>query len=113
MRLHQGGDHGHGSGIEYEVTLTVPDALVPAYLAWLQAHVRQMLALPGFLGASLWRVEEPASAGAAIYCVRYQLRDARALDAYLRRHAAAMRQAGLARFGTQVQAARRILRPLP
>lgn len=113
MKQRQGGDHGIGYGIEYEVTLAVPGALVPEYLPWLQAHVRQMLALPGFLGASLWRVEEPASADDAIYCVRYQLRDARALDAYLRLHAAAMRQAGLARFGAQVQAARRILRPLP
>ena len=39
--------------VVYEVTLEVDLALRDEYRLWLDEHVRQMLALPGFLGAEI------------------------------------------------------------
>lgn len=98
--------------IVYEVNLCVAVAVADAYLPWLRAHVRQMLALPGFLDATLLQVSDPASAPEAVHwCVQYRLRDATALDYYLQQHAPAMRADGVRRFGSAVQASRRILLP--
>jgi hypothetical protein len=47
-----------------------------------------------------------------VLCCHYRLRDADALDAYLREHAASMREDGLRRFGDGFIAERRILQVL-
>ncbi len=107
---HANADVGDSGQVEYEVNLSVAAGIVQEYLAWLEDHVRQLLALPGFLAATLWRVEDPASESRVAYCVRYRLTDAQALASYLREHAPAMRQAGSDRFGEHVVASRRILR---
>jgi antibiotic biosynthesis monooxygenase (ABM) superfamily enzyme len=99
--------------VEYEVSLSVDAGLGPDYLDWLRDHVAAMLALPGFLGAELARVLEPLPPGRTGWCVRYRLRDAAALAAYLAQHAPAMRAQGEARFGARVQASRRVLEPIP
>lgn len=99
--------------IEYEVNLSVDAALDAGYLAWLREHVAAMLALPGFLGADIARVLEPAQAGRVGWCVRYRLRDGQALAKYLEEHAPAMRAQGERRFGDRVQASRRVLQALP
>ncbi|MBS0213909.1 MAG: DUF4286 family protein [Proteobacteria bacterium] len=96
----------------YEVTVHVAEALAADYLAWLREHVEQMLALPGFEDAVVEGVLDDAP-GERGYCVRYRLRDRRALDAYLREHAPRMRGDGLARFGEGMRAQRRVLVPLP
>ncbi len=94
----------------YEVTLRVDAAIAADYRAWLDHHVRQMLALPGFLDARVSRVDEPApGAGEVVFCCHYRLRDAAALDDYLREHAARMRADGVARFGDRFSASRRVL----
>ena len=80
------------------------------YRAWLDAHVPQLLALPGFVSAEVFEVLEPVAAGRAGLCVQYRLRDAAALEAYLRKHAPHIRAEGLARFGERVRANRRVLR---
>ena len=98
------------SPIGYEVTLVVQDGIAGEYEAWLHAHVAQMLALPGFLGATVSRVLEPAPApGETAFCCLYTLRDQAALDEYLRVHAAGMRADGVARFGDRFRASRRVL----
>ncbi len=96
----------------YEVNLEVEAAIAPAYRAWLDAHVCEMTALPGFLGARLYEVGEPCDDGALSLCVHYRLRDAAALDDYLRDHAPRMRADGVARFGDGFRATRRVLRPV-
>lgn len=101
------------STVGYEVTLQVEQAIADDYLAWLRGHVAEMLALPGFLDASVSVVREPApAAGTVAYCCLYRLRDADALAAYLDQHAPRMRAAGLARFGSRFTASRRILASL-
>ena len=99
--------------IVYEVNLFVRREAEAEYRAWLGAHVAQILALPGFTGARiLEREDPPAQDGEVALCVQYELRDAAALDAYLREHAARMRADGEARFGGRFRAERRVLRSL-
>ena len=96
--------------IVYVVELEMDAALREEYLTWLDAHVREMLALPGFTGAEiLIRREPPMPAGRFIVQSHYRLRDRAAWDGYLADHAARMRHAGLTRFGRRVHASRAIL----
>lgn len=102
------------AAVEYEVGIELDEALAATYLPWLEAHVEQMLALPGFVDAGVWRIDQPAPpAGRVALCVRYRLESGAALDRYLAEFAPAMRADGLARFGTQLSFSRRILRSLP
>lgn len=99
-------------GLIYEVNLDVDAAIAGEYRAWLDAHVRAMLALPGFMSARVFEVLDGAGRdGGLQLCVHYALRDAAALDAYLREHAPRMRADGVARFGDRFRASRRVLRP--
>lgn len=99
--------------IVYEVNLFVRHELEAAFRAWLPRHVAEILALPGFTGARiLEREQPPAEAGELALCVQYELRDAAALDDYLREHAARMRGDGIARFGDGFRAERRVLRAI-
>lgn len=99
--------------VVYEVDVEVDNAVAADYRAWLRGHVAEMLTLPGFTGAKVYDVVEPApSAGCIRLSVQYRLRDRDALDAYLREHAPRMRADGLARFGDRFRAQRRILTPV-
>ncbi|MBS0383383.1 MAG: DUF4286 family protein [Proteobacteria bacterium] len=99
--------------IIYMVELEMGAALRGEYLAWLRSHVVEMLALPGFEGAEiLERQDPPAPPGRWIVAVHYRLRDRASWKTYLAAHAPRMRAAGLARFGPQVQASRRVLETL-
>lgn len=96
--------------IAYEVTLFVQSAIEAEFRAWLDAHVRAILALPGFAGGEIFdRAEPVADAGEFVVCVVYRLHDAEALQAYFRDHAPAMRAEGVARFGERFRAERRVL----
>lgn len=100
-------------GLVYEVNLDVDAGIVGEYRAWLDAHVREMLALPGFVAARVFEVLDGAPRDGGLHlCVHYVLRDADALDAYLREHAPRMRADGVARFGDRFRASRRVLRPV-
>jgi len=103
---------GADDGLVYEVNLDVGAAIAGEYRAWLEAHVREMRALPGFVSARVFEVIDGAAADGGLHlCVHYVLRDAAALDAYLRDHAPRMRADGVARFGDGFRASRRVLRP--
>lgn len=100
--------------ITYEVNLDVDTRLRVDYLAWLRRHVGEMLKFDGFQTGLIEEVIEPAAAAGRIcLCVRYQVRDQASLDDYLARHAARMREDGLARFGDGFSASRRVLHALP
>ena len=99
--------------IVYEVNLFVQRAIEAEFRPWLDAHISEMLALPGFIDASVFECVEPAAdAGEFALCVHYRLTDETALADYLRDHAPRMRNDGLARFGASFRAARRVLRPV-
>ena len=101
---------GAAAEVVYEVDLDVDVAIAADYRSWLETHVRQMLALPGFVSAEMFEVIEPVYAGRVGVCVHYRLRDAAVLEAYLRDHAPRMRAEGAARFGGRFRASRRVLR---
>jgi hypothetical protein len=94
--------------VTYEVNLVPEPGIEDEFDEWLDAHVVEMLSLPGFLTAVVRRSEGPGS-GEIQRTVQYELRDRAALDAYLRDHAAEMRQHGIDRFGERFRATRRVL----
>lgn len=99
--------------IIYLVELEMEAGLRDEYLAWLHEHVREMLALPGFVDAEInARIDPPPPAGRCVACVHYRLRDHAAWEAYLAEHAPRLRAAGIARFGERVRAARTLLETL-
>lgn len=96
--------------VVYEVNLDLDAAIRGEYLAWLGPHIDEICALPGFLGAALYEVADPAPApGRVRLCVQYRLADAAALGAYLQEHAPRLRADGEARFGGRFSDARRVL----
>jgi len=99
--------------IVYEVNVFVRREIEAAYRAWLDAHVREIVALPGFEGAEVFERREPAPQdGELALCMQYRLRDAQALEDYLREHAPRLRADGLARFGDRFRAERRVMEQL-
>jgi antibiotic biosynthesis monooxygenase (ABM) superfamily enzyme len=99
--------------IVYEVNVFVRREIEAAYREWLDAHVREIVALPGFTGAEVLERSEPAAAdGEFVLCMQYHLRDAQALESYLREHAPRLRADGIARFGDRFRAERRVMAPL-
>jgi hypothetical protein len=98
------------SAVVYEVNLEVAAGAIDAYRAWLAEHVAEIVALPGFTGATTWDVADPpAPEGTVRLCVQYRLDGMPSLEAYLRDHAPRLRAEGIARFGDQVRATRRVL----
>ena len=96
----------------YEVNIDLDAAIEADYRGWLREHVAQILALPGFIDAQVFDVAEPPpAAGRVALCVQYRLRDAAALQDYFDQHAARLRGDGVARFGDNFRATRRVLRP--
>lgn len=98
--------------VVYEVNLEFDVAIAEEYRAWLDIHIREILALPGFVSAQLHEVLDPRpTAGRLGLSVRYLVRDDASLDSYLREHAPRLRADGLQRFGEEgVRIRRRTLR---
>ena len=98
------------AGLVYEVNLDLEAGIRQAYLAWLGEHIAEICALPGFAGARLFEVADPAPPPKRVHlCVQYRLADEAALAAYLRDHAPRLRADGQARFGGRFAATRRVL----
>ncbi len=93
----------------YEVNLTPNQEIMSEFRTWLQAHVAEMVALPGFTGARILDEEEHSSEYPDTITVHYELENREALDVYLNTYAEQMRQHGLDRFGDRFEASRRIL----
>ncbi len=97
----------------YEVTIEIDIELAAEYRSWLAAHVRELLALPGFVSAQVFEVEaevnDPERVGLV---VQYRLRNHEALVRYLADHAPAMRAKADASFLGKYAAKRRVLNPL-
>jgi antibiotic biosynthesis monooxygenase (ABM) superfamily enzyme len=96
--------------IVYEVNIDVREDAYADYHAWLEGHVDEMLALPGFVSAEIMqRLEPSATRGTRALTIHYRLTDEAALRAYMTEHAARMREDGLRRFGDAFTATRRVL----
>lgn len=93
--------------ILYEVRVAVDNEIAEAYRAWLETHIREILALPGFDFAELLR--EPVNDTREGFIVHYWLQNRSALELYLRDHAPRLRQDSLNRFGSRFSVDRRVL----
>ena len=99
--------------ITYEVDLEIDADIAAEYRVWLNAHIDEILALPGFGGASLSTRLDPAPPpGRVSLVVAYRLDDEAALARYLAEHAPRLREQGIARFGGRFAASRRVLKAL-
>ena len=92
--------------IVYEVRVAVDHEVAAEYRAWLEPHIREVLAIEGFEHAELYAEDD--AQGHVVWTVRYQLRDRAALESYLRDHAPRLRDEGQARFGGRFTASRRV-----
>ncbi len=96
--------------VVYEVNLDVDASVIEDYRRWLDAHVVEVCALPGFIDAHLYEtIDPPAEAGRVSLCVHYRMRDAEAFQNYLNEHAPRMREEGEKRFGGRYLSQRRVL----
>jgi antibiotic biosynthesis monooxygenase (ABM) superfamily enzyme len=99
------------NAVIYEVNLFVQRAIEREYREWLDAHIREILALPGFVRAEVFEVIDPAPAADEFaLCTRYHVRDEAALQDYFREHAPRLRADGVARFGNNFRADRRVMK---
>ena len=100
------------TAVIYEVTLDVQRRAAKRFDTWLKLHVRDMLALPGFVTARMLPPGE-VSPGDDPRCVRrvvqYQLASRGDLENYLSQHAARMRAETARYFGKRLRAGRRLL----
>jgi antibiotic biosynthesis monooxygenase (ABM) superfamily enzyme len=92
--------------IVYEVRIVLDPAIAEEYRAWLETHIREILAIPGFSGAEL--LAEDDEGERPVWTTRYHLEGREALERYLRDHAPRLRAEGTTRFGGRFQATRRV-----
>ena len=101
--------------VVYEVNLEYRGEDVAGFDDWLEHHVEEMLAIDGFVGATISSPERSLGGADAPpvngvhRTVQYRLDNQASLDDYLERHTARMRADGQARFGEVLSANRRVL----
>ncbi len=95
--------------ITYEVNVFVQRDSEADYRAWLVKHIAEILALPGFVDAQCFDVQQDNNADDVAICVHYRLQSQEALDNYFEHHAARLRADGVAKFGDRFRATRRVL----
>lgn len=96
--------------LTYEVECQLDPSIAADYDAWLPAHVRAVLACPGFLGAEI-EAPEATAGQRPRRRVRYRVESAAALDRYLENDAPRLRAEAAERFGARLQCERRVFRP--
>ena len=101
---------GMPASIVYEVECQLDPDVVADYDAWLPGHVRDVLACPGFHGASIEMPETPPGERQRRR-VRYRVESAAALDHYLENDATRLRTETAQRFGGRVHCERRVFKP--
>lgn len=91
--------------IIYEVNLAIQPAVYQDFMLWMQGHLAEMMTLPGFLKATLYKdAEDPHKV-----VVHYYLRAQEDLDRYLNEYAEQLRAKTEARFPNQFEVWRRVL----
>ena len=95
--------------IIYEVNVFVRPDSAADYRAWLLKHIAEILALPGFIDAQCFDVQQDSHADEVAICVHYRLQSQAALDNYFEYHASRLRADGVAKFGDKFRATRRVL----
>ena len=95
------------SEVIYEVNLAVEQDIAEAFGQWLEAHIEEMVRLPGFIDATWHQLE--GTPAAVKWSIHYRLVSLEAYERYITQDAPKMRGDGLTRFGGQFEATRRLL----
>lgn len=99
--------------IVYEVNCLVNHDISEEFMEWLPSHIRELLAIDGFISAETYQILEDDQLSAREHSVgisiRYYLQDENVLDNYLKNHAERLRKDGKDRFSNQLSAYRRVL----
>ncbi len=95
--------------IIYEVNIFMQRDIENQYRQWLVKHIAEILALPGFIDAQCFDVQQDDKANDVAISVHYHLESHAALDNYFEHHAPRLRAEGVAKFGDQFHATRRVL----
>ncbi|KTD13369.1 DUF4286 family protein [Legionella jamestowniensis] len=97
--------------IVYEVNLEIKVAIFDAYISWLKPHIKDLLALDGFIKADLlFDVDSKDDKETRKITVAYYLKDYDTYSHYVTNHANQMREDALKRFNGQFNASRRVLK---
>lgn len=94
--------------IIYEVNLALQNDIADAYLTWLRDHIKEILAIDGFIRAEVFAEQAPAADVRRIV-VHYHLHDLPSLERYFAEHAERLRADAVANFGDKFSATRRVL----
>jgi hypothetical protein len=92
----------------YEVNLIIKTEIYENYYSWLLQHIQKLLTFDGFNQAEIGLVEQ-ANTKEKHLRVNYIIQSYQHLENYLKNHATAMRAEGVAKFGNQFSASRRII----
>ncbi len=93
--------------VYYEVSIDVEAATFAEYLAWLDEHVKKILAIPGFCGADIAK-KLSTQAGKENVMVTYTVDTMENLNRYLEGHAIVLREEAIKQFGDKIKITRRI-----
>lgn len=94
--------------IFYEVNLHIQNEIFDDYMGWLKPHVDQMLTFDGFIDAKIYEQIDNDDSATRNITVFYSVRDEESLQSYFDKHAAAMRDDGVRKFGDRFSASRRV-----
>ena len=94
----------------YEVNLTIDNDVIDEFDEWLQKHVDEMLAIPGFISAST-AVIENNDENTKQRSVQFRLTNQAALDTYYEKDAERLRASALEKFSDKITVQRRVLTP--
>ena len=102
------------SSVIYEVNISVDANVFDEFMAWLQPHMKELLALDGFEKATLFErvaTEEGAEKDDSkkLLTCHYHVQSREHLQNYFDHHAARLRGDGMKRFEKHFQIERRIL----
>jgi len=90
----------------YEVNLEINPSIYNDFVIWHQAHMAELIALPGFEKAVVYKnQEEPTHLS-----VQYHLKSMDALDHYSTHHAPKLRAEAESKYPGQFKVSRRILK---
>ncbi len=99
--------------IIYEVNCLINKNIRDDFMEWLPSHIRELLAIDGFISAETYQLLEDdqlsARENSVGISIRYYLQDEKALSNYLDNHAERLRKDGKDRFKNQLSAYRRVL----
>ena len=96
----------------YEVNLEIDAHRAAEFEEWLGAHIEEMLSFPGFLSAE-WYHRFPEDEGnigdVTLWTIHYALDSEASFLRYVENNAPRMRAEGIALFGNNFRASRRLL----